>query len=134
MPPVKLGLSGIYSKAGRFFACRELCPVQALRGGIRYFRIRIKRLTAFVSLELTSMQTLPNCKEKILTLLDPVRRRDQSFKVFERTSEANKQVSKLVSKQPSKQTSKQPRDLFFYRTPLGLFLFLFFFFFFFLFF
>ncbi|KAF7409967.1 hypothetical protein V1477_011214 [Vespula maculifrons] len=36
MPPVKLGLSGIYSKAGRFFACRELCPVQALRGGTRF--------------------------------------------------------------------------------------------------
>ncbi|KAL2716269.1 hypothetical protein V1478_013945 [Vespula squamosa] len=36
MPLVKLGLSGIYSKAGRFFACRELCPVQALRGGTRF--------------------------------------------------------------------------------------------------
>lgn len=30
MPPVNLGLSGIYSKAGRFFGDEELCSVQPL--------------------------------------------------------------------------------------------------------
>ncbi|KAI4497771.1 hypothetical protein M0802_007097 [Mischocyttarus mexicanus] len=49
MPPVKLGLSGIYSKAGRFFACRELCPVQALRGGTRNDLYVIQSVENFVA-------------------------------------------------------------------------------------